>query len=94
MPPKHQNQQRGNPVKSTPSVRLQVIVPPSRSQTPEGLVQTMYAKNPHNQGAQPVATIAAAEPAQAGVSVITTPVGEALVPLPTQAVQNLITLCD
>lgn len=52
----------------------------------------MSAEDPHGQGSQPVATITAAEPAQAGTPQITSPAVEPLAPLPAQAVHNLIAL--
>lgn len=77
---------------STPRVCSQVTVPPPRTQTPEGLVQTILAENPQNQGAQPIATIAAADLDQVGAPTITAPAVEPWAPLSVQVVQNLIAL--
>lgn len=50
----------------------------------------MSAENLQNQKAQPVATIAAVSLVQTGVPVVRDPAEEPLVPLPAQAVKNLI----
>lgn len=92
MPPKHQTQPRGNPVRITPRVHSQVTIAPLREQTPEGHVHTQPLEGHQDQEAFPLAAIATVRPIQVGEPTKAIPTGEPLVPLLAQAIQNLIAL--